>query len=88
MKTTMKIFLEWLENSSDVKNDILNWEIVKGNVLEFEKMMIIDAVNTTERKAVDFCNAEVLDIWKVKDLFDVVPDAGIDYYNEKFKDNE
>ena len=43
MKTAMQQFLEWLENSSDVQNDILNWEIVKENALEKEKEQIIDA---------------------------------------------
>ncbi len=43
MKTTMTEFLEWLENSSAVKNDILNWELVKENALEKEKEQIMDA---------------------------------------------
>jgi len=43
MKTAMKEFLEWLENSSDVQNDILNWEIVKENALEKEKEQIVAA---------------------------------------------
>ncbi len=45
MKTAMTDFLEWLENSSDVQNDILNWETVKENALEKEKEQIIDARN-------------------------------------------
>lgn len=40
MKTPMQEFLEWLENSSNVKNDILNWEIVKENALQKEKEQI------------------------------------------------
>jgi hypothetical protein len=40
MKTAMQELLEWLENSSDVKNDILNWETVKENALEKEKEQI------------------------------------------------
>jgi hypothetical protein len=43
MKTAMTQFLEWLENSSNVKDDILNWGIVKENALEKEKEQIIDA---------------------------------------------
>ena len=39
----MQEFLEWLENSSDVQNDILNWRIVKENALEKEKEQIINA---------------------------------------------
>ena len=39
----MTQFLEWLENSSNVKDDILNWELVKENALEKEKEQIIDA---------------------------------------------
>ena len=41
MKTAMQQFLEWLENSSDVQNDILNWEIVKENALEKEKEQML-----------------------------------------------
>lgn len=40
MKTAMQQFLEWLENSSNVKNDILDWEIVKENALQKEKEQI------------------------------------------------
>ena len=40
MKTAMIQFLEWLENSSNVKDDILNWELVKENALEKEKEQI------------------------------------------------
>jgi threonyl-tRNA synthetase len=43
METAMTQFLEWLENSSNVKDDILNWETVKENALEKEKEQIIDA---------------------------------------------
>jgi hypothetical protein len=43
MKTAMTQFLEWLENSSNVKDDILNWGIVKENALEKEKEQIMDA---------------------------------------------
>ena len=43
MKTTMQELIEWLENSSDVQNNILNWELVKENALEKEKEQIIDA---------------------------------------------
>ncbi len=39
----MQQFLEWLENSSDVQNDILNWELVKENALEKEKEQIMNA---------------------------------------------
>jgi hypothetical protein len=40
METAMTQFLEWLENSSNVKDDILNWELVKENALEKEKEQI------------------------------------------------
>jgi len=43
MKTAMTQFLEWLENSSNVQNDILNWETVKENALEKEKEQITKA---------------------------------------------
>jgi len=46
MKTAMTQFLEWLENSSDVQNDILNWETVKENAVEKEKEQIIDFTNS------------------------------------------
>jgi hypothetical protein len=39
----MTQFLEWLENSSNVQNDILNWETVKENALEKEKEQITKA---------------------------------------------
>jgi hypothetical protein len=42
MKTAMTQFLEWLENSSDVQNDILDWETVKENALEKEKEQMIN----------------------------------------------
>jgi hypothetical protein len=45
MTTAMIQFLEWLENSSNVKDDILNWELVKENALEKEKEQIIKSWN-------------------------------------------
>jgi hypothetical protein len=45
MKTAMQELIEWLENSSDVQNDILNWEIVKKNAFEKEKEQIMMAYN-------------------------------------------
>ena len=38
----MTDLLEWLENSSNVQNDILNWETVKENALEKERYQIIN----------------------------------------------
>jgi hypothetical protein len=43
METAMRELIEWLENSSDVQNDILNWEIVKKNAFEKEKEQIKNA---------------------------------------------
>lgn len=43
MKTAIQELIEWLENSSDVKNDILNWETVKENAIEKEKEQIMNA---------------------------------------------
>ena len=43
MKTAMQEFIEWLEKSSNVQNDILNWELVKENALEKEKEQIENA---------------------------------------------
>ena len=43
MKTAMQQLFEWLENSSDIENDILDWETVKTNALKKEKEQIIDA---------------------------------------------
>jgi hypothetical protein len=43
METAMQELIEWLENSSDVQNDILNWEIVKKNAFEKEKEQIKNA---------------------------------------------
>ena len=38
----MQELIEWLENSSDVQNDILNWEIVKKNAFEKEKEQMLN----------------------------------------------
>ena len=45
MKTALQELIEWLEKSSDIENDILNWELVKENALEKEKEQIIAAGN-------------------------------------------
>jgi hypothetical protein len=37
MNTAMKEFIQFLENSLDVENEILNWDIVKQNALNMEK---------------------------------------------------
>jgi hypothetical protein len=37
MNTAMKEFIKFLENSLDVQNEILNWDIVKQNALNMEK---------------------------------------------------
>ena len=37
MNTAMKEFIQFLENSLDVQNEILNWDIVKQNALNMEK---------------------------------------------------
>jgi hypothetical protein len=42
MKTAMRELIEWLENSSDIQNDILNWEVVKENALEKEKEQMLN----------------------------------------------
>lgn len=39
----MQELFEWLENSSNIENDILNWETIKVNALEKEKKQITDA---------------------------------------------
>jgi len=53
MKTTMQQFLEWLENSSNVKDDILNWELVKENALEKEKEQIIEAYEAAMERPIE-----------------------------------
>ena len=49
----MKDILEWLENSSDVQNDILDWEIVKENALEKEKQRMFHCFNAGADKVSD-----------------------------------
>ena len=53
MKTAMQQLIEWLENSSDVQNDILNWEIVKKNAFEKEKEQIIDAYEAAIERPIE-----------------------------------
>jgi hypothetical protein len=88
MKTAMQKLISELKTIESY--DYIVVGIIKRAevLLELEKQMVIDAVNTTEKNAVDFCNAAVVQYWNHEGLFDVVPDAGIKYYNEKFKDNE
>jgi hypothetical protein len=94
MKTAMQemmLNIESIEAKTTDQEQIYMLTALKMGALVFlkkEKEQIIDAVNTTERNAVDFCNAAVVQYWNHEGLFDVVPDAGIKYYNEKFKDNE
>jgi hypothetical protein len=59
MKTAMQQFLEWLENSSNVKDDILNWELVKENALEKEKEQIMNDYKEGVNKGILYCNGEV-----------------------------
>ena len=49
----MQQFLEWLENSSNVKDDILNWELVKENALEKEKEQIIEAYEAAMERPIE-----------------------------------
>jgi hypothetical protein len=61
MKTAMTQFLEWLENSSNVKDDILNWETVKENALDLEKEQIMKAflegkVNHSKDWSIEYYN--------------------------------
>lgn len=40
----MQQLFEWLENSSDIENDILDWETVKTNALKKEKEQMFEYV--------------------------------------------
>ena len=75
MKTAMQEFLEWLENSSNVKNDILDWEIVKENALEKEKEQSINLIKQTCM----FMGASIIDIEISKMEFE---DIYNNYYNQ------
>lgn len=44
MKTAMQDFIEWLENSSDIQNEILDWKLVKWNAIKKEEEQIKDLV--------------------------------------------
>jgi hypothetical protein len=86
----MTQFLEWLENSSNVKDDILNWELVKENALEKEKEQIIDAGNACSIKTI--VHREKLDEMSEDELRDsLVEDTishGEDYYNQTYNQNK
>lgn len=61
MKTAITELFEWLEKSSDIENDILNWELVKENALEKEKEQIMNAflegkVNHSKDWAIEYYN--------------------------------
>lgn len=61
MKTAITELFEWLEKSSDIENDILNWELVKENALEKEKEQIMNAflegkVNYSKDWAIEYYN--------------------------------
>lgn len=56
--------------------------------IELEKEHIIKAVNITEQEAVDFCNEQVKHYYDHEGMFGAVPEAGINYYNETYNDNE
>ena len=88
---------EMIQNIIDIESKTYNQEqlymltalkVSAIMLLKLEKEQIIDAVNVTEQEAVDFCNKEVKYYYDHEGMFGVVPDAGINYYNEKFKDND
>jgi len=76
MKTAMIQFLEWLENSSNVKDDILNWELVKENALEKEKEQFDDMFEEGFESAYQhFVNGKVFVKFE-------------DYYNQVYNQNK
>ena len=58
------------------------------SMIEKEKEHFIKAVNITEQEAVDFCNEQVKHYYDHEGMFGAVPEAGINYYNETYNDNE
>ena len=74
MKTAMIQFLEWLENSSNVKDDILNWELVKENALDKEKEQIINAHLEGWSDAYDYLKSDSNDQARQAE----------DYYNQTY----
>ena len=75
MKTAMQELFEWLEKSSDIENDILNWELVKENALEKEKEQHKE---TWFRSTAQFDNAAEM---TYKKLFN-------EYYQETYNQNK
>jgi hypothetical protein len=75
MKTAMIQFLEWLENSSDVQNDILNWETVKENAVEKEKKQMIDSF----KAGMDYAEFSVPPNWN---------NEWDEYYNQTYNQNK
>jgi len=75
MKTAMTQFLEWLENSSDVQNDILNWETVKENAVEKEKKQMIDSF----KAGMDYAEFSVPPNWN---------NEWDEYYNQTYNQNK
>jgi hypothetical protein len=76
MKTAMQELIEWLENSSDIQNDILNWEVVKENALEKEKEQIINAHTNAYLIGEDDISV------------DDANEASIKYYNKTYNQNK
>ena len=77
----MTQFLEWLENSSDVQNDILNWELVKENALEKEKEQLMkmyeDGHDMTYNSCQSGCMGQmILEVSKEQ------------YYNQTYNQNK
>jgi len=72
----MRELIEWLENSSDIQNDILNWEVVKENALEKEKEQIINAHTNAYLIGEDDISV------------DDANEASIKYYNQTYNQNK
>ena len=82
----MKTAVSWLEEQLKKQGFLYDLDIEAAK--QMEKEHIIKAVNITEQEAVDFCNEQVKHYYDHEGMFGAVPEAGINYYNETYNDNE
>lgn len=103
MQELLDIIYKAISNAEELKSNGLNYQvnidimlnvlnvyrvIIERDMLQKEKEHFIKAVNITEQEAVDFCNEQVKHYYDHEGMFGAVPEAGINYYNETYNDNE
>jgi hypothetical protein len=75
-----------IDHVTHAVNDII--EIIKTKGIEDEKNNIIDAVEDTELKCVEFCNDVNLKLYNEGDRFRTEKNVGVDYYRRTFIQNK